>query len=250
MSPSTKRSLTFAVAGRRGAAGVAAAALMLGTVISGCSVVNKINSIQHAVEGNKATIDNFAKGLQNGKAVPFEVTYVTTGSSPATITYAVQPPREVGFKESGNSGGAADFDLVINSAGEYSCSQSSAGAQWSCVKLGNANAAAQNQIFNIYTPAHWITFLTGFSTLAGIAGDKVTTSTMTVNGFNLNCVDFSAKGVPGISTICSTDQGILGYVKVASNSASFEIKSYTASPPTSDFALPSGATVTNAGNGG
>ena len=40
---------------------------------------------------------------------------------------------------------------------------------------------------------------------------------MTVNGFSMSCVDLQASGVPGTSTICTTSQGILGYVKVASD---------------------------------
>jgi hypothetical protein len=36
----------------------------------------------------------------------------------------------------------------------------------------------------------------------------------------------------------------LGYVRVASNSTSFELKSYSTSPPASLFALPAGAKVT------
>lgn len=237
---------------RRGiakAAGGAAAALLL---VSGCSVINTVNSVRHAVEGNKATIQAFTAGLKNSQAMPFEVTYVTTGSSPATVVYAVQPPKEVAFKESaqGNSSGASGVNLVANATGEYSCSQSTPGSGWSCEKLGTASAAAQNQLFNIYTPSHWVAFLTDFSIAAGLAGDKVTTSSMSVNGFAMKCVDFNAKGIPGTSTICTTQQGILGYVKVASTSASFEIKSYTASPPASDFQLPPGATMVNPGNGG
>jgi hypothetical protein len=41
-----------------------------------------------------------------------------------------------------------------------------------------------------------------------------------------------------------TSEGILGYVSVSAKSADFEIKSYSASPPASLFALPAGATVT------
>jgi hypothetical protein len=79
---------------------------------------------------------------------------------------------------------------------------------------------------------------------AGIAGDKLTSSTMTVNGFAMNCVDFQAGGVPGTSTICTTSQGILGYVKVASDTTSFEIQAFSTSPPPSLFELPPGADVT------
>ena len=72
----------------------------------------------------------------------------------------------------------------------------------------------------------------------------MTSSTKTVNGFAMQCVDFVASGVAGTSTICTTAQGILGYVNVASDSTSFEIKSYSASPPGSLFQLPPGATIT------
>ena len=81
--------------------------------------------------------------------------------------------------------------------------------------------------------------------VAGLAGDKVTTSSMTVNGFAMKCVDFTVKGEKGTSTICTTAQNILGYVKVAANPTSFELKSYTATPPASAFQLPPGATVTS-----
>jgi hypothetical protein len=82
------------------------------------------------------------------------------------------------------------------------------------------------------------------SLVAGLAGDKVTTSTMSVNGFSMSCVDLMAHGVPGTSTICSTQQNILGYVKVAQDSTSFEITNYSGSPSSSLFQLPPGATVT------
>ena len=80
--------------------------------------------------------------------------------------------------------------------------------------------------------------------MAGLAGDKVTTSTMSLNGFDMHCVDLVARGVPGTSTICSTSQGILGYVKVASDSTSFQITNFSSSPSPSLFQLPPGATVT------
>ena len=67
---------------------------------------------------------------------------------------------------------------------------------------------------------------------------------MTVNGFAMRCVDFQASGIPGTSTICTTEQGILGYVKVASDATSFEITNYSPSPTATLFELPAGATVT------
>ena len=128
----------------------------------------------------------------------------------------------------------------MNSSGEYACNQSGSGGAWSCQKLGQADAATENKIFDFYTPSHWVSFLKGVSLVAGLAGDKVTSSTMSLNGFDMNCVDLVAHGVPGTSTICSTSQGILGYVKVASDSTSFQITSYSSSPDPSLFQLPPG----------
>jgi len=125
-----------------------------------------------------------------------------------------------------------------------SASPSPSGGDWSCQKLGTADAATENKIFDVYTPSHWISFLKGVSLVAGLAGDKVTTSTMSLNGFDMNCVDLVAKGEPGTSTICSTSQGILGYVSVATESTTFQITSYSSSPSASLFQLPPGATVT------
>jgi hypothetical protein len=230
-------------------AGVAVASLALGAAgLGACSALGKVRAVVHDIRGNQATIDAFNTKLQSGAATTFEATYVTTGSAPATIVYAVQPPTGVAFTDtpSGGTGDTTPVHLVVNSSGEYACSEQTAGGQWSCQKLGTADAATQNQIFNLYTPSHWITFLRDFSLAAGFAGDKVSSSTMTVNGFSMNCVDFVATGVTGTSTICSTAQGILGYVHVASDATSFEIKDFSTSPPASLFELPPGATVTTA----
>lgn len=232
---------------RRDTARIAAAVgavVLVGAGSAGCSVVHKIDSIRHTVDSNRATIKAFTDGLKSSKAVPFQATYVTTGDSPTTIVYSVQPPKNIAFSETASGSDTSATRLIANSSGEYSCSRTAPTAQWSCQKLGRASAIAQNQLFGIYTPEHWTTFLTVLSVGAGLAGDKVTTSTRTVNGFSMHCVDLFAKG-EGKSTICTTSQGILGYVKVAAQSTSFEIKKYTASPPASAFQLPRGATITH-----
>jgi hypothetical protein len=233
---------------RRRLSGVTAVTLVLvGVLLTGCSVVKTVDKIKNDVEGNKATIDAFTGKIQSGESTTFEATYTTTGSAPATIVYAVQPPKGLAFTDypSSTGGSAPSADIIVNSSGEYSCSPPSGSTStWTCQKLGAVSAAEQNKVFDFYTPSHWVGFLRDFSLAAGVAGDKVTSSTMTVNGFAMQCVDFIAPGVSGTSTICTTAQGILGYVKVASDSTSFEIKSYSASPAASLFELPPGATVT------
>ena len=230
------------------AGGVVAVALVLSAFgLTGCSVVKAVKKVEQDVRGNKSTIDAFTTKIQSGESTTFEATYMTTGGSPATIVYAVEPPKGLAFTDtaSGGGGGATNIDIIVNASGEYSCSPAHAsGSAPTCQKLASADATTENKLFELYTPAHWVGFLRDFALVAGIAGDKVTSSNMTVNGFGMQCVDFVAAGVPGTSTICTTAQGILGYVKVASNTTSFEITSYSGSPPASLFALPPGATIT------
>jgi hypothetical protein len=206
----------------------------VGVLGAACSALNKVQQAVHNVESNKATIDSFTQNLQS-----------TTGSAPATVVYAVDPASGgLAFHEAQTGANASSVQLIVNSSGEYTCTQSGSGGAWSCQKLGTTSAASQNQIFDLYTPSHWIGFLKGVSLVAGLAGDKVTSSTRSLNGFDMSCVDLVAHGVTGTSTICSTSQGILGYVKVAADSTSFQITNYSSSPAASLFQLPPGATVT------
>jgi hypothetical protein len=217
-----------------------------GLVASGCSIVKTANRVVHDVEGNKAKIDAFTQKVQTGESATFEATYQTTGTAPATIVYAVDKP-DLLFRDtpSGASNTSNTFDIVVNPSGEYACTPpSSSSPVWSCEKLSPGSAADENSILNFYTPSHWVTFLNDFALAAGIAGDTVTSSNMTVNGFSMQCVDLQAPGVPGTSKICTTPQGILGYVKVATDSTSFEMNTYSTSPSASLFALPPGAKIT------
>ena len=219
------------------------AAVLVG--LSGCSVVRAAHKIVGTVEGNRHVIDAFTTNLDSGGPTSFEATYATTGGAPATIVYAAQPPNEVAFTDTASGSAGTDVDLVTNSAGPYFCTRPGSGtAKWSCQKGAGVTAAQDQALLDIYTPAHWVKFLDDFSLAAGFAGDKVSTSTMSVNGFSMNCVDFVAPGVAGTSTICSTAQHLLGYVRVASSATSFEITNYSTSPPPSLFAVPAGATIT------
>jgi hypothetical protein len=230
---------------QRGRLGFVLLLVAVGTLAASCGTVNKIKQAVHTVENNRATIDSFSQNLQSTKAAPFEATYTTTGSSPATVVYAVDPSSGgLAFHETQAGSTASNVQIIVNSSGEYLCNQSGPAGSWSCQKLSKSDAAAQNKIFDIYTPAHWVSFLKDVSLVAGLVGDKVTTSTKSLNGFDMNCVDVVARGVSGTSTICSTSQGILGYVSVASDSTSFQITNYSSSPAPSLFQLPPGATVT------
>ena len=134
--------------------------VVVGALATGCSAVSKIKQAVHTVEGNKATIDSFSQNLQSTKDLPFEATYTTTGSSPATVVYAVDPSSGgLAFHETQTGSSASNVQVIVNSSGEYLCNQSGSAGVWSCQKLSKADAATQNKIFDIYTPSHWVSFL-------------------------------------------------------------------------------------------
>ncbi len=255
MAPATgspARAARHRAATRQAATCCAAATLLVASLgLAGCGglgrAVSDVKKAEHDVSANKATIDQFTAGMTAGKPTAFRATYTTTGDAPATVTYAVRPPHELAFRESPATGGRVSVDLILNARGEFACSPpASSGARWTCRKLGRARAAVQNQVLGFYTPAHWVTFLRDFSLAAGFAGDKVGSGHLTVNGFPMRCVTFRAAGIHGTSRICTTAQGILGYVKVASQPTSFEITSYTTAPRGALFQLPRGARMTTA----
>jgi hypothetical protein len=222
------------------------AVLAVGTLaFSSCSAIAKIQNGIHDIRGNKAVIDGFNSKL-NAAPMTFEAVYATSGSAPATVTYAAQVPNEVAFSLTpsggGGSGSTAPVHLVQNSSGEYACDQAS--GQWSCDKVSGAGASSQNALIDFYTPGHWVSYLSLIALAAGIAGDKVTTSTMSRNGFSMNCIDLATPGSSGTSTVCTTSQGVLGFAQVAGDSTSFAITTYSSSPPASLFQLPPGAKIT------
>jgi hypothetical protein len=142
----------------------------------------------------------------------------------------------------------------VNGSGEFTCVQGGAGSVgstgWACSKLPKSAPSAQKSLLAFYTPAHWVSFLQAFSLAAGFAGDKITSSSTTVHGFPMQCVDFTATGVQGTSKICTTAQHLLGLVNVAGQSTSFQITSYSSSPSPALFRLPPGAKITNQTAGG
>src|ERR1700721_183639 len=136
----------------RGSAFVLIAMVTGALSLSACSVVKAVSKVAHTVEGNKNTIDAFSTKVKSGEAVPFQATYVTTGTSPATIVYSVKPPNGLLFKDSpsGSSGsnGVNGFEVVVNPSGEFACTPLSGSTKtWTCQKLDPANATTEHQIF-------------------------------------------------------------------------------------------------------
>ena len=226
--------------------GVLVVALALGGVVAtGCSVINKVKQTVHNVEGNKATIDSFTQNLQSGQTTSVRGDLHDVGQLAGDRCLRRRSrQRRLAFHVTADRRQRVERPVHRELVRQLRLHPERVRRAWSCKKLDKADAADQENIFDFYTPSHWVNFLKGVSLVAGLAGDKVSTSTMSLNGFDMSCVDLVAQGVPGTSTICSTSQNILGYVKVAPDSTSFAITNYSGSPASSLFQLPPGATVT------
>jgi hypothetical protein len=219
-------------------------ALSVGALgLSGCGVVKAIehhveNKVLNSLTGHNKVMNAFTTKISTNLNAPYEATYVTTGSSPATITFATSPPKDFLFE-----GGTSSGRLLQNSTGSYTCLKSTTGG-WSCTKLSTSTFDTAKLAYALYSGKYWVTFLKIYSTVAGLAGVTIKASSMTVNGFPLSCVVVNGgKQNPGTSTWCETSTGILAYVQAASNGTAFELKSYSTNPSSSLFALPAGATV-------
>jgi hypothetical protein len=220
------------------------AAIALG--LTGCSAVSKAISTVKAVHNimhGSAAINSLTAKINAGDNAAYDVTYVTTGSSPATINYAAQPPNDFAFDDSTST---SELMVFAGSAGQFECNRPKAGATWQCLKTDVSGVNTTKLMYALYSGSYWIDFLKLYSVAAALHGVTISSSSMTVNGFKLQCAVVVSGKAPNQSTskVCVTSQGILGYVSVAAKAADFEIKSYSSSPAASLFQLPAGATVT------
>jgi hypothetical protein len=252
MSPTTgRRDTTAARAG---------AILLSGVCLAGCTGVTAANQLPrlaasgkattgHAPAGGKAVVDEFAAQLRPRAVRSFEVKYAVGGSAPREIVYAVRPPGELVFRDTGLVSGKGR-QIVVNGSVEYLC-RSPGHARWTCQQLDRASAAAQAKTFGIYTAAYWAEFLRAFALTPGFARYHVSTfRTMRgsahvvralANPAGWHCLDFSPPGTHGIDVVCAVAPGILGLVTY--HATSFMIESYDPSPPASLFVLPPEAKV-------
>jgi len=223
---------------------VALVVVMAAFGITGCTkVINAIKTV-HNVLHQGAAISALSSKIKASDNKPYEVTYVTTGNNPVTTELAASPPHEFAF---GTTESGEILDVISNSTGEYACSRPSrSSGTWSCLKLKPAAIETYKLMYALYSGAYWIDFLRIYSAAAALQGVTIHSTTMSVNGFALQCAVVTDKKSTPTTTSkwCVTDQGILGYVSVSAKSADFEIKSYSPSPPSSLFQPPAGATIT------
>ncbi len=224
-------------------------------VLGGCGIgsIGKVVNAVHALADAARSLRSLQSEIQKGEKASYEATYETTGGSGLSniITFAQEPGGKYAFTEPGTAGSGAT-DVVGDGKNQYECTQSSAGAQWTC--LQSAEAAGTSGYgaapFFDFTGAFVYGLAEALQVEAAIEGFKVTNSTMSVNGIPLKCVSLRGKvnGQEGDYEWCVTSDGILGLARYAGGSAgdgsSFEITKLNTSPPASIFEPPPGASFT------
>ena len=210
--------------------------------LTGCSKVINAIKTAHNVLHEGAAISALSNKLKSADKAPYEVTYVTTGANPVTTELASAPPKEFAF---GTTVSGQIVNVIQNSKGEFACSKAvSPAATWSCLEVTGASAQSYKLMYAVYSGSYWIDFLKLYSAAAALQGVTIHSTTMSVNGFALQCAVVVNKKSPATSEWCVTSQGILGYVSVSSSKTDFEIKSYSGSPSPTLFQVPVGATIT------
>ena len=139
-------------------AAIAVVAVPLALGLTGCSAIGKaVNAVKaiHNILHGSAAIDSLYDEIRAGDGAAYDVTYVTTGTSPATINYAADPPAEFAFDDKTSSG---ELRLFAGSTGQYECNRSGA-AQWMCDKTDFSGVNTSKMAYALYSGAYWIDFL-------------------------------------------------------------------------------------------
>jgi hypothetical protein len=180
----------------------------------------------------KDQVDQLTTAAGNLKNATFGATYsLTQGTSTQDVTYGQSPPKYL-FK-------LGDGTLALDDGtSSYYCNSSK-----TCVGLTSASPiAAQLALFNGST---FITVAQGFAKAKpalDLLGVDVTFSSASYAGIASSCMTVTYTRNGATSTYCvASDTGLLTYWKV--DATTYELTSYTKSPPDSYFTLPDGYTT-------
>jgi hypothetical protein len=176
--------------------------------------------------------------INHGKHLTYEATYksVSSGGQTQTVTIAQSPPKTV-FSASGGS-------VIDTGTKTYYCSISNGSTTCLTESGGNPFVGLED----LFSPT---LALTAFSEakeglVARALGVRSTLSSATIAGQSSSCVTVTVHGKG--EKFCVTKQGLLSYSGASGNY--FELTKYSGSPPSSLFALPSGATTVTLPGGG
>ena len=192
-----------------------------------------------------AKLDALAGDVQSAQKSTFKAVYTSTsGGSTSTITLAQSPPRQL-FSATDSSGSTTS--LINTGTTTYSCSGGGDSAV-TCTSIGGRLAgAALTGLVNVYNGSAALTVFDAWKSaiVARVPGVSLTFTNTTIAGQPSTCANWDRSG--DTATYCVTSTGVLAKVDTSSGSSgsgtSFELTSYSASPPASAFAVPAGATV-------
>jgi hypothetical protein len=175
-----------------------------------------------------------SSSVQASERATYKAVYTShpTSGASQTITIEQMPPKTVFSTTSGS--------VINDGTHTYFCS--AAGGSNQCVETTSTGSPNPlGSLTNFFNPT---TLLSEFhaaqaAAAAHSAGYSVAFSGSTYAGLSAKCLNYSGGG----QTVkyCVTDSGILAYAQAAGGT--FELTSYSSSPPASDFALPTGVPV-------
>jgi hypothetical protein len=180
-----------------------------------------------------AKLKALANSINKAKHLTYEVVYTTQdGGQSETATIAQRPPKSY-FS-------SASVTVLNTGKKTYYC-DAVGGGKTSCILERGANPLVGLE--SLFSPS---VALTAFSEAKGgllsrELGITSTSSSETIAGQPSTCVTVSIRGHG--AKFCVTRQGLLSYS--GSEDTSFKMTKFTASPPSSLFALPAGATVSS-----
>ncbi|HUY22782.1 MAG TPA: hypothetical protein VMV22_10655 [Acidimicrobiales bacterium] len=173
-----------------------------------------------------------SSSIQTAEHATFKAVYTSQSSSGTeTITIEQKPPKSV-F-------GSGTTSVINDGTHTYVCTPTGGSTQ--CMsESGSTNPLSS--LATLFSPQALLSVFQQAEAQAAAhaQGYTLTFSDGTYAGQHAKCVSATG-GAQGSGKYCVTDSGILAYVQSSSNT--FQLSSYSSSPPDSDFALPSGATV-------
>ena len=139
--------------------------------------------------------------------------------------------------------------MINTGSGTYTCDTSS-GSTPTCTSLASAGgASALSAVVGVYDGTTALSVINGWESIeaAHLGGISLSFTNTTIAGQPVRCANWKYQS--SSATYCVTDSGVLAKVEStggsnsSSSGSSFELTSFTTSPPASAFDLPTGATV-------
>lgn len=198
--------------------------------------------------GSSGELQSFGGTIKAAKNATFKATYTSTssGSGSQTITLEQAPPKQA-FTTTDSSGGSNA--LLNTGTATYACDSTSS-ATPTCTSMNSSGGAgALSSVISVYNGSSALTAINSWQSIAAahVAGISLTFTKTTLAGQQVRCATWKYQG--SSSTYCVTTGGVLAKVESSggpnssTSSSSFELTSFSASPPAADFELPPGATV-------